>query len=291
MATKQRYAQRYAELGWYVLPLAPTGKEPHGTLAPSGAKSASNDPSTINKWWTIAPDANIGIAAGVSGFHIIDIDVKQGDGIDEWAILCDEHGQAMPLTPYVKTPSGGYHFYFSRPDNPLPNCKLSDNIDTRGLNGYVVAPPSTTAEGAYVWERLPNEGAGFLPLPSWIADLLEAKAATIDNLEAIDTAVAPTPLVELVKRRGFLPSYTLPYLQSTSNKNEDDQRLVNALLSRGLTPEQTKSVFMAHPCGAGLKRKRRPEYYLDLTISRGLAHVKTINPYTIKGQPVEVASW
>ena len=84
-------ALRYAEQGWAVFPVwAPNGdgectceragacehpgKHPMGRLAPRGFLDATTDPAIITRWWTQAPEANIGVWAGGSGLVIIDID-------------------------------------------------------------------------------------------------------------------------------------------------------------------------------------------------------------------------
>ena len=83
-------ALEYAKRGWLVLPLHypngeicscgkkdcdSPGKHPIGQLTPHGFKDATSDPSTIKKWWTDWPKANIGIRTGAdSDLIVLDID-------------------------------------------------------------------------------------------------------------------------------------------------------------------------------------------------------------------------
>ncbi|MCA9981962.1 MAG: hypothetical protein KDD89_14060, partial [Anaerolineales bacterium] len=100
---------------------------------------------------------------------------------------------------------------------------------------------------------------------------------------------ASPKIIDFVKTRGFLPSPVLRYLESTNNQNEQDQSIIAALVSRGLTPEQVKGVFMAHPCGAGLSRKREPDFYLDLSIQN--AQRVSVKLFKIGNAPAEVSAW
>ncbi|WP_308407478.1 bifunctional DNA primase/polymerase [Streptomyces venezuelae] len=108
--------------------------------------------------WTHAP-YNIGIATGPSGLLVVDLDTlkptdEEGtpDGVTTFEALCERAGQAVPLTHRVRTARGGQHLYFTQPTgHRLGNTagRLGKHIDTRGWGGYVVAPGSTTADGAY----------------------------------------------------------------------------------------------------------------------------------------------
>ena len=78
----------YAEKGWKVFPLHTPG--PDGTCScmrsgcadagkhprtQHGVKAATTELETIYQWWTLWPQANIGIATGsTSGIVVIDID-------------------------------------------------------------------------------------------------------------------------------------------------------------------------------------------------------------------------
>ena len=58
-----RSALAYAtHLGWFVFPLRPASKEPHGRLVRHGHKDATRDPEQIRLWWSAAPDSGIGLS-------------------------------------------------------------------------------------------------------------------------------------------------------------------------------------------------------------------------------------
>jgi hypothetical protein len=165
---------------------------------------ATTDPARISRAWAHAP-YNIGIATGPSGLVVIDLDKpKPGDvpptewalpgitdGADVLAALCERHSQPFPWETFlVRTGRDGLHLYFTTPPGVLlrntsgrSERGLGWLIDTRGHGGYVVAPGSVV--------DLPGGGTGRYevindrppaPLPSWLATLLTAPAASTPPL-------------------------------------------------------------------------------------------------------------
>lgn len=167
--TMIEYARDYASRGWAVLPLhwiengqcscgkpkcSSAGKHP---LVEGGFKAATTHPQITTDWWTTYPKANIGIATGkTSGLIVIDIDDGAGKvGFESLAILEEKHGK-IPDKACVRTGGGGLHFYLEAPEEEIPSSagKIAGNVDIRGENGYVVAPPSIHASGnQYAWGR------------------------------------------------------------------------------------------------------------------------------------------
>lgn len=87
------FALAYAEKGWAILPLFPPnpdgtctcknlschspGKHPLSELVPNGQHGASSDLSTIQQWYALWPDANIGIALAPSELVVVAPDSEQ----------------------------------------------------------------------------------------------------------------------------------------------------------------------------------------------------------------------
>ncbi|MEV5338900.1 bifunctional DNA primase/polymerase [Streptomyces sp. NPDC052676] len=201
-----------AERDWPVIPLHPGSKRPAGHPERScpgtgrcaaghrtPEQRATTDPEPIRSAWAHAP-YNVGIATGPAGLLVIDLDVpkpgeKEGapDGATSLAALCERADEHLPPTYQVRTPSGGRHLYFTAPPSGrLPSSvnRLGPHIDTRAWGGYVVAPGSTTPDGAY--EVL--DDAPVAPLPHWL---------TLRLTEPTRPAAAPAPLLipEAVTRR------------------------------------------------------------------------------------------
>ncbi|MCL7428153.1 bifunctional DNA primase/polymerase [Streptomyces sp. YS415] len=184
-----------AERGWAVLPLRPGGKRPalHGEDVCPGIgdcagghrkweQRATIDPDRIRRAWGDLP-FNVGIATGPSGLVVVDLDLPKRkssadtpNGVTTFTALCERAGQAVPTTRTVRTASGGVHLYFTAPSGArLGNTagRLGKRIDTRAWGGYVVAPGSLTAAGAYaVLNDMPPA-----PLPEWLCAFLTARQA------------------------------------------------------------------------------------------------------------------
>lgn len=95
---------------------------------------------------------NLGWALGQYDL-VIDIDPRNG-GLESYNSLKNETGLA--LTPSVKTPSGGYHIYFSIPESHQgmkikKNLKKYPGIDFLSQGSYCVIVGSKLPNGDYLW--------------------------------------------------------------------------------------------------------------------------------------------
>lgn len=179
MSTFLKQALEYAELGYPVFPLTPGQKFP---LAGSrGFKEATTDPKRIEIWWSITPNANIGI--WTKGLIVID------DDRSEW--LTPEVEDLLADAPKAETCSGGSHFVFLA-DEPYQGYSpdIAPNVDTKGDGGYILAFPSIaptksnkSVTGRYRWvdgRELP-ERSELCPLPDEIREQLgNARSREID---------------------------------------------------------------------------------------------------------------
>lgn len=152
----------YAEQGLPVFPCKPGDKPP---LTRHGLKDATTDAAQIRQWWTRSPSANIGLLTG-DRFDVVDIDGYTGqltrsamwcDGRQECESASCTHGLFGQIDAEaigkVSTPrDGGMHIYV-RPGGSGNKAALARlaGIDFRGRNGYVIAPPSMTPIGRYMW--------------------------------------------------------------------------------------------------------------------------------------------
>ena len=172
--------------GCKLFPCVPAGKLP---ATEHGWHVASDDPAQIEEWLKVNPNFNWGIATGLSGLFVIDIDPA---GLDWWAKLLerDPEIRAAVLRAFqVRTPRGGLHIYF-RGEGPSTASRIAEGIDTRGgimrngeviSGGYVIAPGCRTsasqkgcADGAY--EALP--GGAINPLPDCILAIIPERKKT-----------------------------------------------------------------------------------------------------------------
>lgn len=182
LAELRAMAQWLAAHGYPVHPLRPSDKRP---ATPHGVNDASTDPGAVSAWWERTP-YNIGLATGPAHLLVVDLDApRDGRGLASPWTAQGAHNGADVLarlaarvddttylrTRTVATPSGGRHLYYQA-TRPLPSTtsRLGPLIDTRGVGGYVVAPPSATPSGRYVTVN----AAPVAPCPAWIADALTA---------------------------------------------------------------------------------------------------------------------
>ena len=218
---------------WHVFPLEPYDKTP--MTGPGGhriawSKAATNDPDVIARARCRGTATGYGIDAKKSGLVILDMDVPEPgedhlapewrnepgivDGTDVFAALMERAGeQHWPDTFTVRTPSGGLQLYYEAlPDRAIGNRPLGPLVDVRGggqgNGGYVCGPGSVIDERAYLprkpWKAsLVRGGKAYViarnirpvPLPGWIADLL-------DPPERPEPAGGPPPSAE-----GLAPGY------------------------------------------------------------------------------------
>lgn len=132
---------------FFIFPLAKNAKVP--TDGSSGFHDALVRDEALNQWPDIM-QGNVGLFPGASGLLIIDVDIKHGAiGDATMKELQKEHGK-LPGTLTVRTPSGGWHLYFQRPDvEHIGNNSIGDDIDIRCDSGYVLAPGSSIAGKPY----------------------------------------------------------------------------------------------------------------------------------------------
>jgi putative DNA primase/helicase len=141
----------YARRGIPVFPLQPRKKKP--LPRSHGFKDASQDETTIRRWWGAEPESNIGIPTGeASGWLVLDVDGPEGQ--ESLGRLQEKYGP-LPETLTQRTGGGGYQYVFRYPDGEkISNSasKIAPKIDVRGEGGYVAAPPSIHPSGrAYEW--------------------------------------------------------------------------------------------------------------------------------------------
>ena len=160
-------ALQLAEFGFYIYP-SPKKK---GAARVKWRLNSTRDSATITGWWTRWPHDLICLDCGKSKVAVVDADSVEGHGFDGLSTLLDlelEHGM-LPGTRKARTPSGGQHFLFSDPESKMKSTVgvLGPGVDTRGVGGMVVLPPSVVkGKGAYQWTNdLP-----LADIPQWVID-------------------------------------------------------------------------------------------------------------------------
>lgn len=159
-------ALRLAELGYAVFPVAPGRKVP---ITSQGVYAATTDAALIRAWWQDTPAANIGVAC--QGLVVLDLD--PGHPLDELAMRDLVNTAAV----VVRTPRGGLHCYYSRPDGVDVRGSVGrvwDHVDIRTSGNYVIAPPSVVDGAPYAYLRGPVAVSACRTPPDWVVDRLRA---------------------------------------------------------------------------------------------------------------------
>lgn len=212
----------YAEDGIPVFPCEENGKRP---VTKNGFKDATTDVEQINKWWSENQNYNLAFSPGDAGLFVIDID----PGADP------DFYKRLPETYIVRTPRGGYHYYFEG-SGPTTVSKLEKNVDTRGEGGYVLVDPSRVDGNFYITEdESPNA-----PIPDWVAE----KLATLDT--PVAAAVEEKDLKPNIDRaRKVLQKYVEAEDVAVEGVGGDDRtyRLCCEMLDLGLSPGTARDLI------------------------------------------------
>lgn len=150
------FALRYAELGWFVLPVRKDKKPLDGY----GLTSATKDPAVIRKIWTAHPQAGIAVACEKSGLVVLDIDPRNG-GHDTLTQLEARLG-VLYSSVTANTQGGGEHRVFkAQPGMAYPGT-LGEGLDIK-YKGYILVEPSSGPSGVYKWQDGKNPTEGHIP--------------------------------------------------------------------------------------------------------------------------------
>lgn len=191
------------------------GKHPRwdAQLLPSGLKSATTDPGVIKVWWTLWPDANVGVVTG-SDIWVLDVDPQHGGDLSLEGLIA-QYG-TLPETIEAITGGGGSHFLFTRPAVGIRNrANFAPGLDTRGDGGYIVAAPSLHQSGKHYEWRLSPDDTVLADAPQWLLDLVVRQAA------------APPPQSS-TNGHAVLPKRTLNYIVFGAQKGDRNNELYHA---------------------------------------------------------------
>ena len=159
-------AYDYLQRGFSIIPVRPD-KKPFISWAEYQKRKPTEE--EIKLWWAKWPKAMIGIVTGeISNLFVVDCDTQEGfDAVQR--LIPDSL-----ITPMVRTPRGGWHFYFLYPGKLTIAAGVMPGVDIRGEGGYIVAPGSINTDGkTYTWqERLNLDDVALAPLPNELLSAL-----------------------------------------------------------------------------------------------------------------------
>lgn len=166
-----------ADLGYRVFPCQPGTKIP--MAGSNGCLDATRDQDQIEAWWEQHPDANV--AVSTDGLCVVDVDpIEEGDTRRENLFAQEQNRlEDLLVSAGTATPRGGQHFWFSQvegQDIRNSGSQVAPGVDIRGNGGYVLVPPSVTADGEYEWLmgwELECSPELLCPVPQWMLALIE----------------------------------------------------------------------------------------------------------------------
>jgi len=190
MSTVPPIVFEYLRRDWYVFPLIPGKKVP---ATGKGWKDATLDAERVANWAKLWPGCGWGIACGPSHLLVVDLDGTAGE--QSWLELTNGGRRVTPQTIVSLTGSGGWHLVCHDPGGHSSRGRgrnstrlLGPGIDTRGVGGYIVAPPSLHPNGKrYQWfgEELREPAK----VPDWILTRLHKDDAGPERPQRVRVAV------------------------------------------------------------------------------------------------------
>ncbi|MEU9125754.1 bifunctional DNA primase/polymerase [Streptomyces sp. NPDC048506] len=189
-----------------------------------GFHAATTNQERLGEWWRQEPAFGVGVACGPARLIVIDVDahptalpsrdrllpgIAVHDDVDLTGLDSGFHTLAVlaalreaqnpaddASTLRVRTPSGGLHIWYQAAANDTwlcsagstPGRALAWQVDIRAHGGYIVAPGTTTADGAYT-----PVGSCTTPaqLPSWLAEELTRTGHRPTDQPAVPRPAAP----------------------------------------------------------------------------------------------------
>lgn len=214
-----RAALDWAGAGIPVFPCRANGKLP---ATENGFYGATCNVDRILAWWAENPFYNPACCPNDAGLAVIDLDPG-----------CVRPN--VPATYEVRTPRGGAHLYYEG-SLPCSVGKLGDNVDTRGIGGYVLLPGSVVDDKPYV---VVND-VDPVELPQWVAEAVEkaniAAAAAYAHLDEPGNVARARVLVQGLVERGDVPI--------VGKRNNRTYQLACELQNLGLSPDTIRNLIL-----------------------------------------------
>jgi hypothetical protein len=250
----------------------PVNKVQGRPVAPRGVLDATTNEQVLTHWWSLIPDANI----GVRGDAFFALDVDEEDGLFQ---LVSQYGQ-LPDTVESLSGSGGRHILFKQPEGKILGNEEGDlphGINVRGNRGYIIVAPSIHKSGQrYEWELSshPRE-VELADAPEWLIELIgdPTEAAPIEEVVCAENA----PDLDKLDIHTSMKSLIQTPPVEGEDRSSTDQKVIVALYSAGCEPGEIKAIFANYPIGTQGKYAERGDEYLDRSIASAVAYVGPVS--------------
>ncbi len=225
-------ARTYAAANIPVFPCLRGSKKP---ACSNGFRDATTDLAIIDAWWS-QDDYNVALCPHDAGWAVIDIE-RTGEAA--WQTYCGENTIEV-CTYAVQTPNGGRHLYF---EGELPSTvrKLvpKEPIDTRGVGGYVLVPPSIVEGRTY---EVLND-ADIARLPGCIKDSLGQPSPIVEA-----TGTEPDLAGNIERARSLLVALAERGEIAVEGHGGDNRtyETCSRILELGLSPRVALDLLLEH---------------------------------------------
>lgn len=162
--------------GFAIFPVNARDKTP---LFQGWPEKATKDVMGWSAQHTAYPSTALAVHTGPeSGVFVLDVDNKNGKNGSEALRELEEQHSPLPPTLTVRTPTGGFHYYFQYPQGAVIKNSTSDigeGLDIKSHKGYVVAPGSVMSDGRsyIIVSDVPPA-----PAPQWLIDQILATSVS-----------------------------------------------------------------------------------------------------------------
>ena len=248
-------ALHYVKQGWRIFPLAERGKTP---ATAHGFKDATTDPEQIRRWWGRWTHANIGLACGLSGLAVVDVDPRKGGRLDS---------VDLPQTLRSKTGGGGWHCFFA--GTAKSKSDLVPGVDLKSIGGYVVLPPSVHPSGAlYQWDLdLP-----IAPLPGTVLTMLAPKP----TLPHRTMVVAPSSEYMAAALRNTCARMAQAMTDGNRHTPVHNAAIsMGTLVEAGMPEHEARAALVNQACSCGMA-EREAERVVGDGMQWGMAHPRQV---------------
>lgn len=188
-----KHVVQWADMGFDVLFVRADGsKEPFG--GSHGLNDATKDKTKLREILKQLPnDVLVAIVPGSAGYLVLDPDEgpkqrRRADGTTYTEIRnglkklaeLEQTFETLPKTGSVRTPSGGKHIYFKKPEGTFfGSAGFAEHIDVRADKGYVLAPSMPGYTIDYPVEQS-------VQAPQWVTDRLEIAGDSFGRYAKLD---------------------------------------------------------------------------------------------------------
>lgn len=153
---KSELVQEYVDSGWSVLPVKPEEKRPYMTNWLQYTRTRASK-EMVENWFNKLTGAGVGAVTGrISNMVVLDVESYCPTPIEDLL-------KRYPTQMIARTGSGGYHLFYSYPQNVgrvSNRVRLFEGIDLRADGGFIVLPPTIHPNGnRYEWIKRGALGA------------------------------------------------------------------------------------------------------------------------------------